>query len=266
MKNIIKFITKYKTDILVVSGLVVIIVISVLVQSAQGACIPEHKYAVIPSKSLVPYEHESEEPVVMHSLDTVESVEEEVTVIEEVVEIEEPVIEEPRVLYFDVPLDRDLQDHIFKVCEEYKIDPSLIIAMIEKESTYRASAVGDSGRSIGLMQIQYRWHKDRMKRLGCTSENKASDDVEVCKILEKYNPNNDPEKEALILCLLDPYQNVTVGIDILAGLIDCNEGMEWALMAYNGGSSYAYKNVKAGVVSDYAKTVLTNAKSFVRVE
>lgn len=275
MKKTIDYIKKHKIDILVMVGLVGFIVIGILVKDAYSINIKEPRYTVIPSKSLIPYVREIEEPVEtkdigfirMQQLDVPEDpVEEKIAIIEEVAEIEEPVVEEEKVLYFDVPLDRDLQDHIFKVCEDYGIDPAIVIAIIEKESTYRAYAIGDSGRSIGLMQIQPRWHKDRMKRLGCTSENKASDDVEVRKILEKYNHNNDPEKEALILCLLDPYQNVTVGIDILAGLIDCNEGMEWALMAYNGGSSYAYKKVKAGVVSDYAKTVLANAQSFVRVE
>lgn len=154
---------------------------------------------------------------------------------ETVKETDEDLTEATETLYFDVPLDRDLQDHIFKLCEERDIDPALIVSMIWKESRFDADIVGDSGRSLGLMQIQPRWHGARMERLGCTD-------------------------------LLDPYQNVTVGIDIVDGLIDSNMGIEWTLMAYNGGANYANKKRNAGVVSDYAKTVLAHAQSLVRVE
>ena len=146
--------------------------------------------------------------------------------------VEEPVVEKeeevPLVTYFDVPLDEKLQDHIFAECEKYEIDPSIIIAMIGRESNYRANVVGDSGRSFGLMQIQYKWHSGRMEKLGC-------DD------------------------LLDPYQNVTVGIDLLGELLDRGKGIEWALMAYNGGASYADRLTKEGRVSDYVVSVMDAA-------
>lgn len=132
--------------------------------------------------------------------------------------------------YFDVPLSEEIQDHIFEVCETYGMDASVVVAMIDRESKYDISAVGDSGRSFGLMQIQKRWHVERMVDLGC-------DD------------------------LLDPYQNVTVGVDYLAELMAKNRGIEWALMAYNGGPSYANKQRAAGKVSSYAREVLSNAES-----
>lgn len=142
----------------------------------------------------------------------------------EPVEAPEPEIV-PEVVYFDVPLDEGLQDHIFAVCEEYEIEPELIISMIYRESTYNIEAIGDSGRSLGLMQIQPRWHKDRMNKLGC-------DD------------------------LLDPYQNVMVGTDLMSELLNQRGSVEWALMAYNGGPSYANKMVKAGKVSEYAREII----------
>lgn len=137
-----------------------------------------------------------------------------------------PIVEEePSVQYFDVPLSHDLQDYIFLLCRERGIDPGIIIAMIYKESTYRPSLVGDHGRSFGLMQIQPRWHKGRMAELGCSD-------------------------------LLDPYQNVTVGIDLFGDLLEAGDSVEWALMAYNGGSSYANRKSSRGEVSTYVKTVL----------
>ena len=136
-------------------------------------------------------------------------------------------------LYFDVPLDHKLQDYIFELCEEKCIDPAIIIAMIDKESKFDIDIIGDKGKSYGLMQIQPRWHKERMEELGVTD-------------------------------LLDPYQNVTVGIDILAELLESGESLEWALMAYNGGHSYANRLESEGRLSTYASTVIENASELER--
>lgn len=147
---------------------------------------------------------------------------------EKEVEIEE---EKPR--FFDVPLDEGLQTYIFELSEDIGIDPAIVIAIIEKESNYDASAVGDHGRSLGLMQIQLRWHTARMAELGC-------DD------------------------LLDARQNVCVGIDILADLLEEGESIEWVLMAYNGGQVYADRLAGEGRVSEYASEVLKMAEELER--
>lgn len=161
---------------------------------------------------------------------------------EEIEEPEEPIVtepEEPQVVeetltfnsgqpafdYYDIPLDEDLQDHIFLECEFYDVDPALIISIIKKESEFRDWVIGDNGRSYGLMQIQERWHEERMDRLQVTD-------------------------------LLNPYQNITVGVDYFAELLDTEKGVEWALMAYNGGPSYANKLRAKNIVSNYVKTVL----------
>lgn len=124
-------------------------------------------------------------------------------------------------LYYDVPLSEDLQFHIIKQAERRGIDPAIILAMIWKESTYYCKAVGDGGNSLGLMQVQPRWHSARMEKLGCTD-------------------------------LFDPYQNVVVGIDYLAENLTRYGSIEAALTAYNAGSY-------TGTVTSYAKTVLAMA-------
>lgn len=124
---------------------------------------------------------------------------------------------------YDVPLDADLQMYIIEQCEKREVDPAVVFAMIERESQYTADAVGDNGNSFGLMQIQPKWHYNRMVELGCTN-------------------------------LLDPYDNVTVGIDLLDDLLDKYEGdYGKALTVYNSGS---YK----GKVSSYAMAVLDIAE------
>lgn len=139
--------------------------------------------------------------------------------------------EPPKVIYFDVPLSKDLQDHIFELCASYEIEPEVVIAVIKRESEFKSNKMGDNGNSYGLMQVQPRWHQARMDSLFCPD-------------------------------LLDPYQNVTVGIDYLAELFDTGNSLEWVLMAYNGGPSYANKKVAAGIVSDYAKTVIGYINKF----
>lgn len=159
----------------------------------------------------------------------------------EPVEPSDCVVEDPEIVtknvedsetiekYYDVPISEDLQSYIFSLCEESGIDPTIIISMIKAESNFDSSAIGDNGNSKGLMQIQSRWHQNRMDRLGCTD-------------------------------LLDPYQNVTVGVDLLSELIDKGNGVEWALMAYNGGIKYANDNAASGTVSKYVSKVMDYVK------
>lgn len=126
---------------------------------------------------------------------------------------------------YDVPLDADLQNHIITLCDRENIDPALVMAVIGVESNYNADAIGDNGRSYGLMQVQTEWHQDRIERLKTTD-------------------------------MLNPYDNVTVGIDILAEKISKDKGIEWALMAYNGGNSHADMMQQTGQLSEYAETVI----------
>lgn len=135
----------------------------------------------------------------------------------------EALATEPLVTLYDVPLDEDLQIHIIETAEAHGIDPAIIFAMAFRESSYKADNIGDGGNSYGLLQVQPRWHKKRMERLGCTD-------------------------------LLDPYQNVTVAVDYLVEQLDRYSGdMSKALTAYNAGQ---YK----GTITRYAKNVLATAE------
>lgn len=131
--------------------------------------------------------------------------------------------------YTNIPLDEKLQTHIISECEKVNIDPAIIFAVIKRESGYIVEIMGDNGRSYGLMQIQLRWHSGRMEKLGCTN-------------------------------LLDPFQNVTVGINYLSELYDFYGDIGLALTAYNGGYKYADKYKAKDMVSNYAQAVLTEAE------
>lgn len=130
-----------------------------------------------------------------------------------------------------MPLTTDLQQHINKLASENGIDRCIIYAMIKHESGYKADAIGDNGNSIGLMQVQPRYHKARMARLGVTD-------------------------------LVDPYQNVLVGIDYLAEMLERYEGsIAKALTAYNCGIGGAEKYFSQGIdANTYTKKILAYAK------
>lgn len=144
--------------------------------------------------------------------------------------VEEPTVEPmEEIEFYDVPLSEELQLHLFAECEKHSIAPAIVIAMIERESDFREWVIGDNGTSYGLMQIKPKYQQERMKRLGC----------------------ND---------LLDPFQNITVGVDILAEYIEENSDLYWVLMRYNGGKSYADKRIKSGNYSNYAIEVAERAE------
>ena len=102
----------------------------------------------------------------------------------------------------DMPLDYDTQAFLRAACEESGVEFELALAVIWKETTFR-NVVGDSGDSLGYMQVQPRWHGARMERLGVTD-------------------------------LMDPFSNFRVGCDYLAELLG-KYPMAQALTCYNTG-------------------------------
>ena len=115
----------------------------------------------------------------------------------------------------------EINNHIDEMAKRYGLNPDVIKALIEEESGWLETAEGDGGNSIGLMQIQERWHKDRMKRLGVTN-------------------------------LYNPEQNITVGCDILSELLNKYGNYRDALSVYNSG------NIHDG--RQYAERILNSAK------
>ena len=118
---------------------------------------------------------------------------------------------DPEIDIYPVDLDADLQRYIIETCEKYTINPSVIIAMCFYESSFNADAIGDNGAGMGLMGINPRWCWPEMEKLNCPD-------------------------------MRDPYQNVTVGIDIFAQKLAKYDGNpEMALMSYNAGDAGAHR-------------------------
>lgn len=139
-------------------------------------------------------------------------------------------------LYTNIPLSARFQRHIDEKCKSYGISTNVVMATIWKESNFDIDVMGDHGEAYGLMQVQKKWHKARMKKVGATD-------------------------------LLNCYDNVNVGIDYLAELYKIYNG-NWhkALMAYNGGHAYCKRRVKAGLKnSPYSRMIMNKAEQYKKV-
>ena len=135
-----------------------------------------------------------------------------------------------RIKPLDIPLEAETQWAIYEACE---YDPGLfclVMAIAEHESGFDPETVGDGGSSLGMMQINTRWHTGRMEALGVTD-------------------------------LTDPVQCAAVAVDYLRELEDrygFEPESEALLMAYNMGPGGARKALKAGRTStDYSREVMT---------
>ena len=136
-------------------------------------------------------------------------------------------------LYTNIPLSARFQKYIDGKCKSYGISTNVVMGCIRTESNFQTQIMGDNGKAYGLMQVQKQWHKSRMKKVGATN-------------------------------LLDPYDNVAVGIDYLAELYKIYNG-NWhkALMAYNGGHAYCKRRLRMGLVnSPYSRRVMNYAEDF----
>ena len=120
------------------------------------------------------------------------------------------------------------------LCKQNDVPYALVLAIIEHESGYEFDKVGDGGQSKGYMQIYEKWHTDRMKRLNCTD-------------------------------LMNPYQNVRVGIDFLSYLLKKYGTVQDALAAYNYGEKGAREHLWSnGVyVYSYNSAIMQRMEMFV---
>lgn len=106
---------------------------------------------------------------------------------------------------YDIPLSAELQHDIRELAEHYEISLELVLAVIMTESSGKVDTIGDGGASVGLMQIQPRWYGELITESGLSVDK--------------------------------PVENVELGIMILLGFIDENDGsLDRALKQYNSGN------------------------------
>lgn len=135
-----------------------------------------------------------------------------------------------RIKPLEIPLEAETQWAIFEACG---YDPGLfcfLMAIGQHESRFNPDTQGDGGDSLGVFQINTRWHTGRMEALGVTD-------------------------------LTDTAQCAAVALDYLREL-ESRYGFEpeseALLTAYNMGPGGARKALKAGRTStDYSREIMT---------
>ena len=134
-----------------------------------------------------------------------------------------------RIKPLDIPLEAETQWAVFEACE---YDPGLfcfLMAIGQHESRFNPDTQGDGGESLGVFQINTRWHTGRMEALGVTD-------------------------------LTDTAQSAAVALDYLRELVSrygFEPESEALLMAYNCGPGGANRLIQAGTTfTDYSREVM----------
>lgn len=133
-------------------------------------------------------------PVIQKVVEEVEEVEE---------KLEEPYTSNPFFLYDIVPLDCETQLLTQELCRKYGVSYAFFLAMLESESSFNPDVRGDSGNSVGYMQI----NKPNWDRYG----------------LNAFIPN----------------ENLEIGIRMMGELIEKYQEFDMVVMCYKAGEGKA---------------------------
>lgn len=131
----------------------------------------------------------------------------------------------------DCEMDEEVQEFVYYICAGYNIDFTLVMAMIQHESSFRADVVSKTN-DYGLMQINQSNHDWITETIGVTD-------------------------------YLDPYQNVRAGMFTLRKLFERYQDTDMVLMAYNMGEDGAARLWDKGIFeTEYTQGILTIQQRF----
>ena len=142
--------------------------------------------------------------------------------------------QEERFYLKELPLAEELQAHTWKICQEESVDYALALALMYQESRFRIDVTGQNTNGTtdgGLMQLNSRYADYLCERFG-------ADD------------------------LRDPYQNIEVGIRLLASYIR-PYGEHDALLAYHMGEGTMLSLRESGQeTTAYAQAILRKREEY----
>jgi len=123
----------------------------------------------------------------------------------------------------------ELEDITAIVGLQYDLNPCLLQALVERESSGNIYAVNYNETCFGLCQIYEKFHKERMDRLNVTD-------------------------------LYDAYSNILVAADYISELMEENDDdIYLVLMKYNMKHQTAEKLYEQGIKSEYAQEIVDRA-------
>lgn len=132
----------------------------------------------------------------------------------------------------DCDLDQKTQEFVYYLCKGYDIDFTLVMAVIQAESSFNPELVSKTG-DYGLMQINKTNHEWITKNIGVTN-------------------------------YLDSKENVRAGCFVLRKLFEKYQDSEMVLMAYHFGERGAKTLWNEGVYeSKYSQSVMKYQKQFI---
>ena len=126
----------------------------------------------------------------------------------------------------DCGMPEEQQEFVFYLCTGYNIDFTLVMALIEHESSFDPGVIS-STNDYGYMQINVSNHEWLTETLGITD-------------------------------YLDPYQNIRAGVFVLRKLFERYQDADMVLMAYNMGENGAKRLWDKDIFStSYTRSILT---------
>lgn len=131
----------------------------------------------------------------------------------------------------DTFISEEYQTYCEEIGNQYGICPELLEAIMESESSGNATA--ENGSCKGLMQINMKYHKERMKKLGVTD-------------------------------IYDGRENILLAADYLVELFEEYGDIGTVLMVYNG-SSDAIERGAQGDYTEYATKIMKRSEQLERL-
>ena len=131
----------------------------------------------------------------------------------------------------DCAMPEEQQEFTYYLCTGYNIDFSLVMALIQNESSFNPETISKTN-DYGYMQINRVNHLWLMETLGITD-------------------------------FTDPYQNIRAGVFVLRKLFERYQDTGMVLMAYNMGEDGAARLWEKGIYStDYTEKILNYQTQF----
>ena len=132
----------------------------------------------------------------------------------------------------DIPISKELQNHIYRLCNKNNNMYLLMIAIMEQESSFKPNSVSADGRDFGLFQIRdvnFSWLKKELNIKDC----------------------------------IEPFNNSKCAVHMVKKLIDKYERYNLVLMAYNMGEYGAKNKWKQGIYSSrYSRAVMAKYEAY----
>lgn len=144
-----------------------------------------------------------------------------------------PIQVEAKSPIYESEVPNDIQIYAELCSAEYHICPELLEAIAYHESRYQPDV--KNGKCVGLMQVNVKVHKDRIKEYGWTEED-----------------------------MYDPCKNMIIASDLLQELFEEQEDVAIVLMRYNGDlkAERAYKEY--GTLTKYVDKILKKSAELER--